>query len=880
VSALLEILRDDPNPAGRRRNIPRGVVHVLQRLLLFNGAENLPTVPISLLLPALKASLAVDYVKHDADVIGLIVLILSDRKLTELLLKEDDWSDLVSILDTCAHRDWMESAPVSHSVLESASGTEPSADAGSSSADADLVHNGLSKILTILDSLREETDFVQYASVMELFMRLAHRISDSAAESLVKYYAEERLLHPSNETWLEACRNLLAKTFKNQNRPRTLRLLIVQTLCDTYNTIEGICTKDEVSKCARMILDNIADEKDVAVLHELVDFAVNVADRASNADFEDVLRLLKGPLEQQQVLSPNQHPNIAAYWVSPALRRDLETFGSAHNVLASALVLLFTRILNQSAMKARLLYDALLLVAGSESCETDARVTALKLLFRLRSDSNHAIIVNPSSEGENIAAVLCRTTETAVYQDKMDDVAPLDALKLEEHISWRDRSNTNNSPHSSTTRNPTRPANQAGRISRPVPPLWMYPGPKGLPEEPSRTASRYTFSYLEPADGEEGIPRSELKIALWLELLISLLQKAPDWELSSYILVHLGPQLSNQSLFRCAVPQLKMLRSVICEQVRATSFHEPPNHTLLKKADVAVCLFHILTILISYHVHYERSEEDELVRAFLHGIGSWDRTSKWCIHALTVCCHELPVSITKSLESIVLKMSQIITQAQVAIHILEFLTSLARMPELHKNLREEEYKMVFGVSFRYLQYVRHKNADAAALNSSPSGQRVLRHSGASRDFSHIADPKAVAGKSTTDDLPQYVYALAFHVITFWFMALRLPERHQYIAWITKNLVYEMGGRNVIEEQSQVIIDMMQMVAYSDRDETSPTENFAKPSDGDVLMKTWIVGQSLLTIETAGRTGVSQITSRRPVSSPLTYVGSQLILINK
>ena len=47
----------------------------------------------------------------------------------------------------------------------------------------------------------------------------------------------------------------------------------------------------------------------------------------------------------------------------------------------------------------------------------------------------------------------------------------------------------------------------------------------------------------------------------------------------------------------------------------------------------------------------------------------------------------------------------------MAIHILEFLTSLARMPELFKNFREEEYKIVFGVSFRYLQYVRDQRSE-------------------------------------------------------------------------------------------------------------------------------------------------------------------------
>lgn len=123
-----------------------------------------------------------------------------------------------------------------------------------------------------------------------------------------------------------------------------------------------------------------------------------------------------------------------------------------------------------------------------------------------------------------------------------------------------------------------------------------------------------------------------------------------------------------------------------------------------------------------------------------------------------------------------------------------------------------------------------------------------------------------------DDVPQYLYSLAYHVISFWFMALKMDDRPRQIPWITKNLIYaDNTGRQVVEEQGQVIVDMMNMVAFSDRDETTRDPTFSKPGDGEVWKKTWIVGHSLMTVETAARTGVSLITSRRPVSIPNTYL---------
>jgi hypothetical protein len=354
-----------------------------------------------------------------------------------------------------------------------------------------------------------------------------------------------------------------------------------------------------------------------------------------------------------------------------------------------------------------------------------------------------------------------------------------------------------------------------------------------------------------------------LPLTLWLEAVLSLLQEPDvDWEIYSYVLVHLGAQLKNRALFTSAVPHIKLLRNVVCDQIRSQSFHEPPSHTSLRKADVAVCLFHILTMLVGYSAWFAKSEDDEIVRSFMLGIGSWESTSKWCIHALSVCCHEVPLSVSKSLDGIIQKMSQIITKPQIAIHILEFLCCLSRLPHVYTNFREEEYKMVFGVSFRYLQSVRDgKQRDEDRL-APPPPKANKRHSDSVRE----PKPHAEDARAGPDDLPQYVYALAFHAITFWFMALKLRDRPAYVPWIARNLMYQdRNGKDVIEDQGMVTLDMMERVAYTDRDETIYSADFTQPTDGEVTQCTWITGLSLLTIETAGRTGLSQLTIRRPVS---------------
>jgi hypothetical protein len=111
-----------------------------------------------------------------------------------------------------------------------------------------------------------------------------------------------------------------------------------------------------------------------------------------------------------------------------------------------------------------------------------------------------------------------------------------------------------------------------------------------------------------------------------------------------------------------------------------------------------------------------------------------------------------------------------------------------------------------------------------------------------------------------------VYALAYHVITFWFISLKLEDRGDHVSWITKNLVFkDESGKEILEEQGQVIIDMMQRVAYSDWEETSADPAFESDVNGEILKKRWLVGTSIVTIQQARRTGWAQITKRQPVS---------------
>lgn len=898
IYAFIEILYGELGSGKQRTNVVRGAVKVLEDLLFHPRAAHLQELQLSLFLPALNNLISVEYenrratettsdadrhtlkkIKADnfhleSDICNIMWKLLisgdADNKYTRQLLQEYDWSTFLEIVIKCAN-DVSDNEVRDFTHLASETFSNPTDD--SEEEDGEEEENThpsipLRGVLLRLFEIRNDLDIIQRQETMAMLVRVGSKLPDDIAKGVIEYYEDERLLQPPSEDWQAAWEQLLEPFFKNKRRSSDLRIFTMRTIIRTYDYISFMLSPEVQVSCAKFILEHANEEADPEVLAVIADAAVNMVTEAPEEMVEFVMDLFRVYLWE---------------FVGAIPDHSSESWGSAEhpvspsNVITKALVRIFVRTYVRSAWKASKAYELILYVAGTSKCNMDARISAIKFLSRLRSDANFALHVNAAPEGESMASILGRTADTIVPVDE-EDTTSAEAVSPthgEEKNIVR-RSLVGGHPQS---RAPSRVSSGAVKV-RLVKPLWMYPESEGLPEEPPPIPSLVLFTDLEGEKAEEKSDVEELQengdcfkitdrelfqTGLWLETAIALFQNCTDWEILSYVLVHIGPQLCNHALWKNCIPQIRLLRSIICDQIRNGVVPEPPPHAPLKKADVAVCYFHILTMLISYHHHFEKSEQDDMVKSFYLGIGSWDRTSKWCIHALTVCCHEIPDSTTKHLQNIVQKMSQIITQPLIAIHILEFLTHLVRLPNLYVNFRDDEFKMVFGVCFRYLQYVRDQQERAANPPTRLSGAG-LRHSGPSRDLrdSKMVD-QHVKPSSKPDDLPQYVHALAYHVISFWFMAIKLEDREKFVPWIIRKLVHtDRYGRETIEEQALITIDMLHSRAYTDRDETGYQEHFAKESDGEVSKRSWVIGgEMILTLETAARTGLTQMIKRRP-----------------
>ncbi|EXJ80290.1 hypothetical protein A1O1_08432 [Capronia coronata CBS 617.96] len=661
-------------------------------------------------------------------------------------------------------------------------------------------------------------DFPQYAEAAQLSLSLD--------------YAKDRCL-ASNGSGLrdQYCDKIYGRIVQSSSISATCRSEAIGLLVQLSNPthVPSLSTDEGCGDICLLMLQRLLDqtdvEQDAQVLEVLLKSVESLLFRHREAEQEEGLTLRTIERINSLVLSGS---------AGGCFTDELAV--SATKVL----VTIFSHSIHISTRSALRAYEVLLDVASPRCKARPARLVSKRLLFRLRADDAGSIYIAKASESQNIASALLRTRDSA---EVFNYDLPSSQRQSASSMSLSTKSDVGD-------------------------PLWMYPDT----EDVTFPFAGRTSTILNVDMSTHPGTHAELDMDIWLMSIIRCLQIDCDWETYSYTVVHAAAQLSNIALFSNSMEAVVKLRQVLCDQVVSNTFREAPPQTGLKRSDVAICLFNFLIAFIPYATikteAVQKGFGDDLVRAFLAGIGgAWEGTSRSCIHALSVCSLEIPASVATLYPTIIDKMSKNMTQAHLTAHILEFLIQVSLLPEMHSNFNLDEIQMIFGMCIQFLEKTRDQQH--ASLISPPGRiHPTSRHSGM-----NFRRPPYRASMLTDIGLPQYSACLAYHNMIFWFLSLRLEIRAKYVPWIVPRLIWKNArGEETIDEQSEVLIDMMQRSAFSDLGESSPIVNFAEPEDGPVTSASWIVGLSIITAETAGHTGKTQIIKRQ--ASGTTYARYQ------
>uniref|UniRef100_A0A8C3CYS5 TSC complex subunit 2 n=1 Tax=Cairina moschata TaxID=8855 RepID=A0A8C3CYS5_CAIMO len=264
-----------------------------------------------------------------------------------------------------------------------------------------------------------------------------------------------------------------------------------------------------------------------------------------------------------------------------------------------------------------------------------------------------------------------------------------------------------------------------------------------------RASEKKPTGTLSPPSGSPSVPSQNTTIrighlpySMVFGVLLQCLKQETDWKVLKLVLNKLPESLRYKVLFLTSPCNIDLLASalsyMLTDKKTTDRLHGTPEG--FSRTDLHLAVVPVLTALISYHNYLDKAKQREIVYCLEHGLIY--RCANQCVVALSVCSVEMPDIIIKALPVLIVKLTHISATANMAIPLLEFLSTLARLPHLYRNFAAEQYASVFAISLPY---------------TNPS------------------------------KFNQYIVCLAHHVIAMWFIRCRLPFRKDFVPYITKGL---------------------------------------------------------------------------------------------
>ena len=482
---------------------------------------------------------------------------------------------------------------------------------------------------------------------------------------------------------------------------------------------------------------------------------------------------------------------------------------------------------------------------------TRARLAILQFFFRLRVDRDHRLysVYNRYDRLGSIAAlaglvgrvdVPASGGEPAHEEPDPQEILRARARAPERNGRHASRGRDARPSRSTSSRSRSRVPNRqlssvpASADVKPRKPMWTVPEslPFTIPESDTPSDGPISYDPLGPGN------RIVLPVSSLLLAFVELISEEKDWEILSYVLCHLPALLANKHFFcgpnsRAAIAKLLLtLCSKISQGELASSIvNWPPG---LRPRDAQGLAYHALSVLISYRKCFDPQRQHVLVEVLIAGLSGQPSTIKACLQALSLSAFELPNSMKRFLPNILTKLSQIMTNASMAVHIIDLLAIVGSLPHLYANFTDADFKLVFGVALQYLR-----------LHNRPE-----------------------QSPDTSWALSQHLRVMSYYIVYLWFLALKLPDRPKHVKYIARQLLLANGGQDEIDEPAEVCFDWLARYTYASAD-PRPANSMLS----DVLMnsgahhetvaeKTWVVGNALVSIRALTRIGWVEIVARR------------------
>ncbi|CAG5031361.1 unnamed protein product [Parnassius apollo] len=229
--------------------------------------------------------------------------------------------------------------------------------------------------------------------------------------------------------------------------------------------------------------------------------------------------------------------------------------------------------------------------------------------------------------------------------------------------------------------------------------------------------------------------------------LAGALTREADWAVLAHVLRALPALLQARALVvGRRAHDLDLLASTLCAMVSERSPSFPESLRVNSGQKLLLSEFHAtvlpaLAALASYHNFLEPHTQQRIIRCLLR-YGMVLRAPQPYINALTIFTLETRETMVKMLPEVLLDLSKISDTQAIASPMLEFLSTLTRLPRVFASFVEDQYMSVFAILLPYTNPSRYNH---------------------------------------------YVVSLAHHVIAAWFLKCRLSYRRNFVRFIIHGL---------------------------------------------------------------------------------------------
>ncbi|XP_059200610.1 tuberin isoform X4 [Centropristis striata] len=537
------------------------------------------------------------------------------------------------------------------------------------------------ELLTTVEELYEQNG---YHGSTEKFFSLVEKCADKRPDAsvltLISYRAQS--IQPAKDGWIQSLHRLMEKFFRNEIRS-VIRIKVLHILSFVLSTNRQLYEDELIEMVVIPQLSGIAEDRDLAVRKQATQLLVDLAEGCNTHHFTSLLDIIERVSSRSLVCSGPLEVSER----DPTAESPMEDVRTA---ILGLLEILQSKLYSLPASHASRVYELLIshlqLHYKNKYCSAIAssiRLQVFDFFLMMRADSLHRLGV-PNKDGAMRFSPYCYC-DTGEPEKRASEKKP------------------------------------AGSTSPPA-------GSPAPPAAPSASTASIRSAYLPYAPA--------------FSVLLQCLKMETDWKVLKLVLDKLPWTLQYKVLLLTSPCSLDQLCSTLCCMVTDRLISERLKKTPegFSRTEVQLAVVPVLTAITSYHNYLEQSRQRELVQCLETGLIY--RCAKQCVVALTMCTVEMPEIMIKLLPALIVKLTHISATVAMASPMLEFLSTLVRLPHLYANFVAEQYVSVFAISLPY---------------TNPS------------------------------KFNQYIVSLAHHVIAMWFIRCRLPFRKDFVQYITKGL---------------------------------------------------------------------------------------------